>query len=218
LEVEKTEYGFRYAGLRSAGESDYVRVYHYVMPSQQLRGGVTADQGGGFRPVPALHGHIWVPIDDENTWTFNWIYSYDPKIPITRDHAIRYESRVGRGPEHMLPGYHLKANKRNDYFIDRHVQKTQTFTGIAGINTQDIALQEGMGPIVDRSREHLGTTDRAIIATRQLLLEAVDSVESGNAPRGADSVTYRNIRPVDLLVPKEQPWREALREELTAKF
>ena len=61
--------------------------------------------------------------------------------------------------------------------IDRSVQKTKTFTGIDGINTQDFALQEGMGPIVDRSKEHLGTTDRAIIVLRQLLLEAIDALE-----------------------------------------
>jgi hypothetical protein len=52
-----------------------------------------------------------------------------------------------------------------------------------GVNTRDNALQEGMGLIVDRTREHLGTTDRAIIVMRQLLLEAIREVEAGRRRR-----------------------------------
>ena len=55
--------------------------------------------------------------------------------------------------------------------IDRQVQKTQTYTGITGINTQDRAVQESMGAIADRTLERLGTTDRAIIHARRILLQ-----------------------------------------------
>ena len=98
------------------------------------------------------------------------------------------------------------------------MQKTKTYTGITGINTQDFALQEGMGPIVDRSQEHLGTSDRAIIAMRQLLLEASDDVEPGRAPRGSDPQTYRAVRPVDGFVQRDAEWRDVLRGDLIAKF
>ena len=60
--------------------------------------------------------------------------------------------------------------------IDRQMQKTETFTGIDGINQQDRAVQESMGRIVDRTRENLGPADRAVVATRKLLLEAIDTV------------------------------------------
>ena len=63
------------------------------------------------------------------------------------------------------------------------MQKTRTFTGIEGFNTQDIAVQEGMGPMVDRSQEHLGTSDRAIVTMRRLLLEATYAIENGEAAR-----------------------------------
>ena len=87
---------------------------------------------------------------------------------------------AGRGTDDLIPGtFKLKRNPSNDYLIDRQLQKTKTFTGIVGINTQDFALQEGMGPIVDRSKEHLGTTDRAIITLRRMLLEAIAAVERG---------------------------------------
>jgi hypothetical protein len=57
------------------------------------------------------------------------------------------------------------------------VQKTETFTGIDGINVQDRAIQESMGPICDRSQEHLGPADKGII--HRLLREAINTVRAG---------------------------------------
>jgi phenylpropionate dioxygenase-like ring-hydroxylating dioxygenase large terminal subunit len=218
IEVERTDYGYRYAGVRRAGDDDYVRVYHYVMPAQQIRGGVTDRHGKGLNEVPAIHGHIWVPIDDESCFAYNWMYSYDPQIPITPEWAESWESYTGRGKEHLLPGFRLKQNKDNDYLIDRDVQRTQTATGIAGVNTQDFAMQEGMGTVVDRSREHLGTSDRAIIAMRQLLVEAIDAVARGERPRAAAPDAYAKVRATDRLIPHGEPWRERLESELVARF
>jgi phthalate 4,5-dioxygenase oxygenase subunit len=217
LEVERTDYGFRYAGIRNVGAGKYVRVYHYIMPVQQLRGLVTASDGG-LNEVPSLHGHFWVPIDDTHTFTYNFMYSYDPAIPITEEDALKFETYAGRGPDDLTPDFHLRKSLTNDYFIDREVQKHQTFTGITGINTQDFALQEGMGPIVDRTREHLGTTDRAIITCRQLLLEAGRSVEQGDPPRGSTSSSAERVRPVDLIIPAGAHWQTVLEDELSAKF
>jgi len=118
----------------------------------------------------------------------------------------------------MLPGYRLKRNLENDYLLDREMQRTQNFTGIKGVNTQDFALQEGMGPIVDRSKERLGTSDKAIIAARQLLLEATREVELGRAPRGAFPETHQHVRAYDGFLSKGDDWRTAFAEYLTVKF
>jgi hypothetical protein len=75
-----------------------------------------------------------------------------------------------------------------------------------------------MGPICDRTKEHLGTSDRAIIALRQLLLEAVDVVERGGAPRGVDPAAYRNVRPYDNFLGRDKDWRDAFASELVAKW
>ena len=91
-------------------------------------------------------------------------------------------------------------------------------TGIRGVNTQDFALQEGMGPIPDRSQERLGTTDRAIIVTRQLLLEACDRVRAGEAPRGVEPRTYRGVRAYDCVIDRDRSWREEFAGELAAKW
>jgi hypothetical protein len=81
-----------------------------------------------------------------------------------------------------------------------------------------MALQEGMGRIVDRSKEHLGTSDRAIIVMRQLLLEAMVELEAGRPIRGTDPHSYSRVRAVDLVIPPAPDWREALKDELVAKF
>src|SRR5262249_42135410 len=160
----------------------YVRLYQYIMPGQAVRGGINA-MTGKRADVPKFDLHIWLPIDDENTWVYNIMYSYADDYPFTDEYIDEQEHILGRGKIDLIPGtYTLKANKSNEYLIDRERQKKISFTGIIGINTQDMAMQEGMGPIVDRSKEHLGTSDKAVIAMRQLLLEAVDAVEAGGSP------------------------------------
>ena len=100
--------------------------------------------------------------------------------------------------------------------IDRRAQKYETFTGIDGINTQDRAVQEGMGPIVDRSKEHLGPADRAIIATRRLLLQAVKTVQEGGDPPGTDT-SYYSARAIERIFPREMTWRDTVLPDMYAK-
>ena len=75
-----------------------------------------------------------------------------------------------------------------------------------------------MGPICDRSREHLGTSDAAIIAARQLLFEAIDTVARGERPRGVDPAAYREVRPYDDYVHGGRDWRTVFAPELVAKW
>ena len=219
LDVETTDYGYSYVSTRRIGpDTRYVRIYHYVMPVQQMRGAISA-LDGTLRDIPEIDGHIWVPVDDETTNVYNWAYSYDHTYPIDPHHAEMRESYAGRGKEHMIPGtFKLIANMSNDYFIDRHVQKTKTFTGVPGVNTQDFALQEGMGAIVDRSKEFLGTSDKALVTMRRLMLEATRDVERGAPLRGLDPAAARDIRPYDNIVKGDVDWREVFAEELRAKF
>jgi hypothetical protein len=157
---------------------------------------------------------MWVPIDDENTMIYNYVYSLDEDKPLTPEWIENHERILGRGPG----GENVERTRTraNDWLIDREMQRTQNFSGIPGTNTQDLAVQESMGPIVDRSREHLGSTDRAIITARRLLLEAIGDVEEGVNPQGSDPATYRGVRPVDMVVPHGTPWREVAEPLLVA--
>ncbi len=218
LEVERTAYGYSYLSTRKLGEEgSYVRLYHYVMPFQQMRGGINGVEGRN--DVPKLDGHLWVPIDDVQTNVYNWCYSADPDYPISAEQAEAHEHHSGRGRDDLIPGtFTLKRNPANDYLIDRALQRTATFTGIEGVNTQDFAIQEGMGPIVDRAHEYLGTTDRAIVTMRRMLLEAVAAVERGETAPGADPQTHRSIRPYDGFVPPGAGWRETFGEDLRCRW
>lgn len=219
IEVEPTDYGYYYISTRKTGEDErYVRVYQYIMPAQQMRANIMAREGGRAN-VPKFDGHVWVPVDDEHCCVYNWMYAYDDAVPITPDYAEMLEETYGRGQNDFIPGtFHLKRNPSNDYLIDRAAQKSQTFTGIKGVNTQDFALQEGMGGIVDRSKEHLGSSDRAIVTMRRLLLEAISATERGERAPGADPATHRNIRPHEAIIHGDRDWREVFGTELAAKW
>ena len=86
------------------------------------------------------------------------------------------------------------------------------------MNTQDFAIQVGMGAIVDRSLEALGSTDRAIQSARRLLLEAADDVEQGKSPRGADPENHYDIRGSDMLVVRGTDWRDASKEATKSQW
>ena len=89
------------------------------------------------------------------------------------------------------------------------MQKTETFTGIDGINVQDRAIQESMGAIVDRTSEHLGPADKAVIQARRLLLQATRTVEAGGTPPGIEP-SYYALQPAEAIIPHEADWRTLL--------
>lgn len=129
--------------------------------------------------------------------------------------TARPEARVGSTCSHpkRRNGFRSKRNKDNNYLLDRQVQKSGTFTGIDGINTQDRAVQESMGRIVDRSKEHLGPADRAIIQARRLLLQAIRTAQAGGVPPAVQP-TYYALRATERLLPPDAAWRELLLPDL----
>ncbi len=82
---------------------------------------------------------------------------------------------------------------------------------------QDASLQESMGPIADRTKEHLVQTDMGIIMARQRLLSAVQAfTEKGVTPPGVDTV-HQKVRSAALILPPDQPFKEGAREALIAR-
>lgn len=202
LAVDVTDYGYAYFGIRPLGDSQYARGYHYVMPFTQMR---PPDSSAS-----EVHGHFWVPMDDENCMVWNFYYSYGEKIMEDRNDRIAVSGNAYGTHVDVEAGFRSLRNRSNDWGIDRNVQKSETFTGVEGINQQDRAVQESMGRIVDRSQEHLGPADQAIIATRKLLLEATQAVEDGNNPRGTGS-SYFEVRAIETTLKANTDWRTALR-------
>jgi phenylpropionate dioxygenase-like ring-hydroxylating dioxygenase large terminal subunit len=208
LDLDLTDYGYRYVSLRPLGEKgDYARLYHFVMPWTQIRASQGAGEGDSWKP--SISGHFWVPMDDENHMVWNWHYNFGDEPLAEAEWQARTPHYEG-GEQH--PNFRKVSNKDVIWNIDRDAQKTENFTGIAGINTQDHAVQESMGPIADRTREHLGTTDKAVVTARLLLLKALSIVEEGGDPPGV-SDSYHDIRAIERVIAPGIAWRDRLLPE-----
>ena len=117
-----------------------------------------------------------------------------------------------------MPGkYRPLANNDNVYLIDRAAQRAgRTFGGVEGFGMQDTSIQESMGPIVDRTRETLVSTDSGIIMARQRLLRAVKAlVQDGVTPPGVDPA-HQRVRSVAIVLPPDQPFKDGAREAMIA--
>ena len=131
------------------------------------------------------------------------------------DEVDRFERGLGNGSIHVdQQSFRSKARRENNYLLDRAVQKTETYTGIDGINVQDRAIQESMGAIVDRSGEHLGPADKAIIQARRLLRQAIRAVEDGATPAGVKP-SYYGLTTALQVLPRDADWRQALAPDIT---
>jgi phenylpropionate dioxygenase-like ring-hydroxylating dioxygenase large terminal subunit len=201
--------GGLYIGARRNAENGhyYWRITQWVMPS------FTMIPPRGDHPV---HGHFWVPIDDESCWT--WSFDYRPAAPLS--HAELAAMRAGKGIHAVyVPGtFRPQANKDNDYLIDRAAQKAGiTYSGVEGIAMQDASLQESMGPIVDRTKENLVSTDNGIIMARHRLLRAVKAlVEEDIPPPGVD-VAHQRVRSAAVILPPDKAFKDAACEALQVR-
>jgi phthalate 4,5-dioxygenase len=207
FEVVESDGGLLVGVRRNAEEGHYYwRITPWVMPA------FTMVPPRGDHPV---HGHFWVPIDDENCWVFT--FDYLPTRAITA--AELQAMKEGRGVHNeYVPGtFRPLQNKDNDYLMDRDAQRRgETFSGIRGIAMQDASLQESMGPIVDRTKERLVSADSGIIKARRRLVQAAQELrDAGIVPPGVDTAHHR-IRSVSIVLPKEESFLESCRDALTA--
>ena len=156
----------------------------------------------------------WVPLDDEHTLQFVMRGRLDR--PITDE-----ERRQARDPFASWGGYlpatsdprtrfYTRANLHNDYLKDRALEK-ELMLGIPFlVNLQDRAMTETMGPIYDRTQEHLGTTDAMVIWMRRHLLDAARALRAeGTVPANVDDPSLYRIRPASIVLPEGESWVSA---------
>jgi phthalate 4,5-dioxygenase len=205
FEVADADGGLFIGARRNAEEGTYYwRITPWVMPS------FTIVPPRGDHPV---HGHFWVPIDDENCWVFT--FDYHPVRALTPEEVAAMDAGHGVHCEYVPGTYRPLANKDNDYLMDRGAQERgETFSGIKGIAMQDASLQESMGPIVDRSKERLVSTDAGIIKARLKLRKAAEALrDHGVTPPGVDPAHHR-IRSGAVVLPKHEDFIDACRDVL----
>jgi phenylpropionate dioxygenase-like ring-hydroxylating dioxygenase large terminal subunit len=205
FEVVESPGGLHIGARRNAENGDYYwRITQWVMPSFTMipsRGGHT------------VHGHFWIPVDDETCWA--WSYDFHPTRSITD--AEREAMKAGKGIHVLnMPGtYRPVANRDNDYLINRAAQRRgDTYSGVEGIAMQDASLQESMGPIVDRTKENLVSTDNGIIMARHRLLRAAKALAEQNATPPGVELAHQRVRSAAVVLPPDQPFKDAAREAM----
>lgn len=191
-ETEDTDFGVRLIATRRAGpDRNYVRVSSFVMPVSC------------WVPARNKEVHFYVPIDDTRSWRFDFGFLED-RLPNDADRGRLLQ--IG-------PDYTRIRTQRNRYLQDREVQREETFTGITDFLNHDACATETMGPIYDRSREHLGSSDKGVIAVRRRLIEAAQALLAGQDPPHVLTNPEKNRFPhVDTfgeVIAADTPWREA---------
>jgi hypothetical protein len=94
--------------------------------------------------------------------------------------------------------------------IDRTLQSSgKSYTGIKGLAMQDCGIQESMGPIADRTIEHLGISDTVIVKMRRFLLRTLKEFEDGAHPPGLDPASHR-VRSALFTIAREQDFKDAV--------
>jgi phthalate 4,5-dioxygenase oxygenase subunit len=107
------------------------------------------------------------------------------------------------------PNFRKLRTLDNNYRQDRAAMKAGDFTGIAGIPTQDMAMWESMGPIADRSRDRLGSSDLAIAQFRRQMVAAAKKVRDGEPAIGTREPRVPHVHLVSFegVVEKTVDWR-----------
>ena len=148
----------------------YFRMQNFILPSIAT---VVGPMGGDGYYM------FWhVPIHDTRHWRYEIMFRRSAPLDDSDWKRIR-EIRAEAGED-----YKPIRNKGNNYLQDREAMKSWSFSGMGRIfNTQDVAIVEGSGTILDRTREYLGSSDKAIIACRRLVLKAIRDLQSGKIRR-----------------------------------
>lgn len=170
FEVDRTDFGFRMTALRSAGEGKlYLRVTSVIMP---LAACVAVGSINSRGRMDGFEVHWYVPYDNQRTWRYD--FGFRRENPLT-ERDLHRRKQIG-------PDYRRVRTSANHYLQDRELQRTVDFTGIEDFLNEDACATESMGPLCDRTREHLGVSDQAVIALRQMLLDAIKVTQQGGDP------------------------------------
>ena len=202
LQVENTPYGFRYAAIRKPmiQEDRYhnVRVSHFVAPAYVIIPG----------PAGWAQLLVHVPIDDHNTMF--WHVRANLMEPYTDEDRRIHADAAGLLPGRDLDGSFNRVPRReNNWLQDRDEMRFgDRLSGIHGTVNEDAAVQEAMGPIFDRTKEHLGTSDMAVIRFRRLMLDCAAGNADGEVPVGLREASDLSVlRGQDRTIPLAEPWQ-----------
>jgi phthalate 4,5-dioxygenase oxygenase subunit len=209
-ETQSTPYGMRAAALRKTADGQtYVRITEHLMPL------VTITPVG--RSLPRA-GSVFVlsPMDDTHHLLF---FGYFGDTP----HSAKPPTEICMQDDEYQPDPRDYAGVRGDRWTawgqDRALMAAGHFTGFGrSLLEEDAVIQSSMGPIIDRSKEHLASSDVAVATARRMLLDALSAAESGEIPPGSalTKEVARLPNALEVVVPDGERWEDAALDQVTA--
>jgi phthalate 4,5-dioxygenase len=229
--TQDTDYGVL-IGARyrdEGGPADYWRIYPFMMPFYTVINVNPTYQGRIL-----FSGHAFVPIDDEHTLCFGFTWHPTRDLDDEERGAMHdalpggvqglHPSKDAFLPQHSGPygKYWPKLNASNQWGYDYEAQRNGVrWSGIPGLWAQDAAVQRGYGPIVDRTKEHLGSADVGQIAIRRRLLRSGYQLrDDGAVPSATNDPGAFALRPVQtmLATDRESSWQSEIEPMLSAPY
>src|SRR5579864_3287780 len=217
--VVNTDIGVTYGAYRAVdARKNFWRIANFLLPfytmnPQGLLG--AGPQGWQAR----------VPMDDTHMMSFGFSGPRRSRSTGSQNgQAAAQPAQRGGQNRQLLPNtsdwygrFRQVSNLQNDFLIDRDLQRSNAgpdgWTGLRGIGRQDQAMTTAMGPIYDRSKEHLGSSDSMIIQVRRRLLAVVRAFEeTGATPPGVEDPRLYRLRSGSVLLDQDAEWFEATRE------
>jgi phthalate 4,5-dioxygenase len=240
-DIDTSHLGFLHLGARDAETMDAGTFNYYTVKDRRPRYAVVDTDGGSmygaYRPATADVNYwriaqflfpfyaliptgvlglsrlirAWVPMDDDHTMFF----------------VMGAAGSVGAGVDlrEVLPNtsdwygrFRMPHNARNDYGIDRQKQRSlQSYTGLSSVHLEDLAITESMGSLLDRTAEHLGTSDVMVIRVRRRLIAAALALQNADEiPPGAENPDVYRVRSGSVFLPKDADWIAATEDLRTA--
>jgi len=195
-EIVDAPYGLRACADRGRpGGNHYVRVTEYIAPFWS------------FIPHGPKEDRVSmgiIPIDD--THTMQWYIWYDHNEPLHEgtDLAGQFELLLETPDDFTTP---LRGKPK--WGQDRKAMGGDHFTGLPNIVLEDVALQESQGTIMDRTREHLGSSDQFVTRTRRLLIRAANRHHASGDVFPAADTPLRAVRAMAVDIADGEDWQAA---------
>jgi phenylpropionate dioxygenase-like ring-hydroxylating dioxygenase large terminal subunit len=194
-EIVEQLYGFTANAKRALPDGTEINRYtEYVLPFYCFIPNTLKTQG-----VMACG----IPIDDKNTYFWEIIWDTAAPLDAQKSDAERNFGNPSPDPDNY---YQPRYGADKIWGQDRELMKQGHYTGFRALPFEDFAIQESQGAIADRTKEHLGASDVAIIRMRRLLLDLAQQNEQGKLPpRLTRQIAYDKIRAIhEIVAPAEK--------------